>query len=218
MAPQLRVYVPPHPLIAHWLGVARDAQTPVPLFRSAMTELGRWLTYEAVREWMPVEETSVETPLGLAPAQLIDPTVPIALVPILRAGLALMEGVQPLLPLATIYHLGMVRNEETLEASCYLNKLPDQFDPATRLVIAEPMLATGGTMLDTMAELVKRGIDPTLVRIIAIVVAPHALQKLNQAYPGLTIYTAAIDEHLNDQGYIVPGLGDAGDRTFGTLG
>ncbi len=216
MTLQLRVYVPPHPLIKHWLGVARDAATPSALFRSAMTELGRWLTYEAIREWLPTVETTVNTPLSPCPATFINPEVPIVVVPILRAGLALLDGAQGILPLASIYHLGLVRNEETLEASCYLNRLPDQISPQTLVLITDPMLATGGTTIAAMQELTQRGVDPALVRIVSVVAAPPALQKLSAAYPGLNIYTAAIDEGLNEKGFIVPGLGDAGDRTFGT--
>lgn len=213
---QLRIYVPPHPLIKHWLAVARDEATPSVLFRSAMTELGRWLTYEATREWLPTMDSTVHTPLAPAAATFINPEVPIAVVPILRAGLSLLEGAQALLPLASIYHLGLVRDEETLEPKCYLNRLPDRFDPETRVLITDPMLATGGSILATMNELSKRGVDPGLVRIICVVAAPPALQKLSGAYPALSIYSAAIDEGLNSRGFIVPGLGDAGDRTFGT--
>ncbi|MBW4686565.1 MAG: uracil phosphoribosyltransferase [Komarekiella atlantica HA4396-MV6] len=216
MTLQLRVYVPPHPLIKHWLAVARDAATPPVLFRSAMTELGRWLTYEAARDWLPTQETMVQSPLDSCPATLIDPQMPVAVVPILRAGLGLLEGAQTLLPLASIYHLGLVRDEETLEPSCYLNKLPEKFDPQTRVLITDPMLATGGSIMTAMTELTQRGIDPALTRIVCVVAAPPALQKLSAAYPGLIIYTAAIDEKLNSKGYIVPGLGDAGDRIFGT--
>ncbi|MEQ8382835.1 MAG: uracil phosphoribosyltransferase [Coleofasciculus sp. A1-SPW-01] len=216
MAPQLRVYVPPHPLIKHWLGVARDAATPSPLFKSAMTELGRWLTYEAIRDWLPTEELMVQTPLAPCPATMVNPETPLVVVPILRAGLALLEGAQTLLPLASIYHLGMVRDEGTLEAKCYLNKLPQQFDPGTHILITEPMLATGGTMMSAIAELTQRGADPGFIRIISVVAAPPALQKLGANYPTLTIYTATIDEELSQQGFIVPGLGDAGDRAFGT--
>jgi uracil phosphoribosyltransferase len=216
MTLQLRVYVPPHPLIKHWLTVARDAATPSVLFRSAMVELGRWLTYEAAREWLPTLETTVQSPLDSSPATLIDPEVPVAVVPILRAGLGLLEGAQTLLPLASIYHLGLVRDEETLQPMCYLNKLPEKFHPQTRVLITDPMLATGGSMMAAMAELTQRGVDPALTRIVCVVAAPPALQKLSAAYPGLIIYTATIDETVNDQGFIVPGLGDAGDRTFGT--
>ncbi|MGV0025820.1 uracil phosphoribosyltransferase [Phormidesmis priestleyi] len=216
MTLQLRVYVPPHPLIKHWLGVARDSGTPSALFRSAMTELGRWLTYEAIREWLPTIDTTIDTPLSPCPATFINPEVPIVVVPILRAGLALLDGAQSLLPLASIYHLGLVRNEETLEASCYLNKLPAQIDPQTHVLITDPMLATGGTTIAAMEELTNRGVNPALVRIVSVVAAPPALQKLSAAYPSLNIYTAAIDEGLNERGFIVPGLGDAGDRSFGT--
>ena len=216
MTVQLRVYVPPHPLIKHWLGVARDAATPPPLFKSAMTELGRWLTYEAIRDWLPTEDIMVQTPLAPCSVTMVNPDVPLVVVPILRAGLALLEGAQTLLPLAAIYHLGLVRNEETLEARCYLNKLPKEFNPKTRVLITDPMLATGGTIMLTMAELTERGVDPALTRIISVVAAPPALQKLGSTYPSLTIYTAMIDETVNSLGYIVPGLGDAGDRSFGT--
>ncbi|MEB3829989.1 uracil phosphoribosyltransferase [Phormidium sp. CCY1219] len=216
MTIQMRVYVPPHPLIQHWLGIARDADTPPALFRSAMTELGRWLTYEACRDWLPVVETQVQTPLAECAATFVNPQVPMVVVPILRAGLALLEGALPVLPLASIYHIGMERNEETLEAKCYLNKLPDQFEPQTRVLLSDPMLATGGTIKMAMEELVKRGADPANIRIIAVVAAPPALQQLSQSYPSLNIYTACIDETLNEQGFIVPGLGDAGDRAFAT--
>lgn len=216
MAFQLHVYVPPHPLIKHWLAVARDESTPSVLFRSAMTELGRWLTYEAIRDWLPTTETQIQTPLASCPATFINPEIPIAVVPILRAGLSLLEGAQGLLPLASIYHLGLVRNEETLQPSCYLNKFPSQFNPATRVLISDPMLATGGSIMMTMQELTQRGINPAFVRIISVVAAPPALQKLNSAYPELVVYSAAIDEGLNEKGFIVPGLGDAGDRTYGT--
>ena len=213
---QLRIIVPPHPLIQHWLGVARDVSTPSVLFRSAITELGRWLTYEAARDWLPTQEISVQTPLAACPATFINPNIPVAVVPILRAGLGLLEGAQGVLPLASIYHFGLVRNEETLEPTCYLNNLPEKFAPFTRVLITEPMLATGGSIMAVMAELTQRGVDPALTRIVSVIVAPPALQKLAAVYPGLIVYTATIDEILNDHGYIVPGLGDAGDRIFGT--
>ena len=213
---QLRIIVPPHPLIQHLLGVARDVATPSVLFRSAITELGRWLTYEASRDWLPTQEISVQTPLAACPATFINPNIPVAVVPILRAGLGLLEGAQGVLPLASIYHFGLVRNEETLEPTCYLNNLPEKFAPFTRVLITEPMLATGGSIMAVMAELTQRGVDPALTRIVSVIVAPPALQKLAAVYPGLIVYTATIDEILNDHGYIVPGLGDAGDRIFGT--
>lgn len=216
MTLQLRVYVPPHPLIKHWLGVARDVATPSPLFKSAITELGRWLTYEAIRDWLPTETLTVNSPLAPCSVSMINPDTPLVVVPILRAGLGLLEGAQTLLPLASVYHLGLVRNEDTLEANCYLNKLPQYFAPETRVLITETMLATGGTIMRAMTELTKRGLDPASIRIVSVVAAPPALQKLGASYPSLTVYTATIDEEVNSQGYIVPGLGDAGDRIFGT--
>ncbi len=216
MALQLRVYVPPHPLIKHWLGVVRSATTPSPVFRSAMTELGRWLAYEAARDWLPTINMTIETPMTTCPATFVDPEAPIAVIPILRAGLALLEGIQSAVPNSSTYHIGLARDEETLEPTWYLNKLPAKFEPNTRVIISEPMMATGGTIMATLAELTQRGVDPALVRIISVVTAPPALQKLGKTYPTVVVYAAIIDEGLDENGFIVPGLGDAGDRTFGT--
>ncbi|PSB51242.1 uracil phosphoribosyltransferase [Chamaesiphon polymorphus] len=217
MAIQLRVYVPPHPLIKHWLGMARNVETTPKILRQTLAELGKWLAYEAIREWLPTIDIPIPTPMAETTATFVHPQTKLAIVPILRAGLTLVEGIQSVLPLeSAIYHLGMVRDEETLLPSCYLNKLPDRFDPETRIIIAEPMLATGGTIMQAMTELVSRGIDPAYVRIIAIIAAPPALQKLSEVYPTLSIYAAMIDEHVNEVGFIVPGLGDVGDRAFGT--
>jgi uracil phosphoribosyltransferase len=217
MASQLRIFVPPHPLIKHWLGIARGVDTPSKVFGQTMSELGKWLTYEAIRDWLPTIDIPVATPVGETTATFINPQTPLAIVPILRAGLSLMEGIQSVLPLeASVFHLGIARDEETLQPSCYLNKLPDHIPANTHILIAEPMLATGGTMGQAMTELMKRGADPSLIRIISIVVAAPALQRLAAEYPTLQIYAAMIDESLNDQGFIVPGLGDVGDRVFGT--
>ena len=216
MTLQLRVYVPEHPLIKHWLSVARDVNTPSVLFKSSIAELGRWLAYEAVRNWLPMVETTIQTPLTQCPGTFVNPQVPMGIVPILRAGLVLVEEVQKVVPLAAVYHLGLVRDESSLEPSCYLNKLPEKFAPETRIVILEPMLATGGSIMTAMKEVTSRGVKPDLVRIISIVAAPPALRQLSENYPGLEIYTAIIDEGLNSKGYIVPGLGGAGDRAFGT--
>jgi uracil phosphoribosyltransferase len=216
MTLQLRVYVPEHPLIKHWLAVARDVNTPSILFRSAMAELGRWLAYEAIRNWLPTIETTIQTPLTQCSGTFVNPEVPLGIVPIMRAGLALLEQVQQVMPLAAVYHLGLERNESSLEPNCYLNKLPASFAEETRIVILEPMLATGGSIMMAMKEVTSRGVKPDFVRIISIVAAPPALRQLSENYPGLEIYTAMIDEGLNSKGYIVPGLGDAGDRAFGT--
>lgn len=216
MTLQLRVYVPDHPLIKHWLTIARDANTPPVLFKTAVMELGRWLTYEATRYWLPTLDITVQTPLAITAATVVNPEVPIAVVPILRAGLALWEGAQTSLPLASVYHLGLMRDEETLQPSCYLNKLPPTFDTQTRILVLDPMVATGGSLLKALEEITQRGADPAMIRVICVVAAHPALQVLSQKYPALHIFTAGIDEHLNDKGYIVPGLGDAGDRAFGT--
>ena len=216
MSLQLRVYVPEHPLIKHWLAVARDVNTPSVLFKSAISELGRWLTYEATRTWLPTTETTVQTPLTICDATFVNPEVPMGVVPILRAGLALLDGAQNILPLASIYHLGLSRDESTLEASCYLNNLPERFPPQTKILILEPMLATGGSIMMAMQEITSRGVDPGEIRIVSVVAAPPALRKLSETYVDLEIYSAIIDEGLNSKGYIVPGLGDAGDRAFGT--
>jgi uracil phosphoribosyltransferase len=177
------------------------------------------LTYEAVRrDWLPLTATTVETPLATAAATFIDPTVPVVLVPILRAGLTLLEGSQNLLPLARVYHFGVVRDETTLEPTVYLNKLPAQLDPQTRVLVLDPMLATGGTVMSALEALVARGAQPAHIRVVAVIAAPPALQKITSQYPQVQIYTAGIDETLNEMGFIVPGLGDAGDRSFGTEG
>ena len=216
MSLQLRVYVPEHPLIKHWLAVARDVNTPTVLFKSAVSELGRWLTYEATRTWLPTTETTVQTPLTTCDATFVNPEIPIGVIPILRAGLALLDGAQNILPLASIYHLGLSRDKSTLESSCYLNNLPERFPPQTKILILEPMLATGGSIMMAMKEITSRGVDPAEIRIVSVVAAPPALRKLSETYADLQIYSAIIDEGLNSKGYIVPGLGDAGDRAFGT--
>ncbi len=214
--PQLLVHVPPHPFLRHWLTLARDRHTPTPLFRTAIAEMGRWLTYEAVRDCLPTAQVTVETPLGEATGQVIDGTAPIVFVPILRAGLALLDGCLPLLPTAQVYHLGLVRDEQTIQPSCYLNRLPAQLPPQSLILIAEPMLATGGTMVYALKLLQERGANFARVRILNVICAPPALRQINALFPEVQIYSCAIDEVVNEQGWIVPGLGDAGDRSFGT--
>lgn len=215
---QMLVFVPPHPLVKHWLAIARNAATPPALFRSACAELGRVLIYEAVREFLPTVEATVDTPCGKADVEFVDPTRPVKVVPILRAGLVLLEQAGTVLPLSETYHVGYVRNEETLEASAYLNKLPASLSQEDRILITDPMLATGGTMMKVLAEVIGRGADPANVRVVCVVAAPPALKAMADAYPGLKVYAACIDAELNDKGYIIPGLGDAGDRAFGTAG
>ncbi len=216
MALQLRVFVPPHPLLKNWLALVREASTPMPLFKTGLTEIGRWLTYEAIRDWLPTDEITIHTPLAPSAGEVIRASTPLAVVPILRAGLALIDGMMSVLPAAAVYHMGMERNETTLEPRCYLNKLPKRFPEDALVLISEPMLATGGTIDFVMRQLIDRGLTSDRIRIISVVAAPPALQILNEHYPGLVIYTATIDEQLDDRGFIIPGLGDAGDRAFGT--
>ncbi|KAK9813260.1 hypothetical protein WJX72_011584 [[Myrmecia] bisecta] len=212
------VYVPPHPLIKHWLAVARNKASPPQMFRSALAELGRILIYEAARDWLPTRDGTVDTPVAEAEVMFVDPTRPVKVVPILRAGLVLLEQAAQVLPSQETYHVGYVRNEETLEAIAYLNKLPQRFAADDRVLIADAMLATGGTIVQVLDDILARGASADFVRVVSIVCAPTALQKLSEKYPGLKVYTAMIDAELNDKGYIVPGLGDAGDRAFGTAG
>lgn len=211
------VYVPPHPLIKHWLAIMRADFTPSPTFRAACAELGRLLIYEAMRDFLPTVEQQLTTPLGVAAdCTLVDPSRPIKVVPILRAGLVLLEQSAQVIPIQQTYHVGYVRDPTTLKASAYLNKLPAKLSPDDLFVVADPMLATGGTIVQVLADMVARGADPKNIRVIAVVAAPPALKLLSEQFKGLRVYTAMIDEVVDERGYIVPGLGDAGDRAFGT--
>lgn len=213
---RMLVFVPPHPLIKHWVSVLRNEQTPCPIFKNAMAELGRLLMYEASRDWLPTISGEIQSPLGVAEVEFIDPREPVAVIPILRAGLALAEHASSILPATKTYHLGVSRNEETLEPTVYLNKLPDKFSEGTRVFIVDPMLATGGTIVAAIDLVKERGVDNQHIKVVSAVACPPALQKLSEKYPGLHVYAGIIDPTLTDKGMIVPGLGDAGDRSFGT--
>ena len=216
MSLQLRIYVPEHPLIQHWLAVARDASTPSVLFKTAMTELGRWLTYEATRTWLPTREVSIQTPLAEWSRHFRRSRCADCRNSHFARGIGIVRWRTRTAPLSQNLSFGAARDEETLRAHCYLNKLPQTFKKNTQILILEPMLATGGSISLAMKEIIQRGGDPALIRIISVVAAPPALQQLSQDYPSLNIFAAIIDEGLNSQGYILPGLGDAGDRAFGT--
>ncbi|RVX06001.1 Uracil phosphoribosyltransferase [Vitis vinifera] len=198
-----------------------------------MAELGRLLMYEASRDWInltkyfmftflrpdllqPTVKGEIQSPMGVASVEFIDPREPVAVVPILRAGLALMEYASSILPATKTYHLGISRDEETLQPTIYLNKLPDKFPEGSRVFLVDPMLATGGTIVAALDLVKERGINIKQIKVISAVAAPPALQKLSEKFPGLHIYTGIIDPTVNDKGFIIPGLGDAGDRTFGT--
>ncbi|GMP50901.1 hypothetical protein CsSME_00017328 [Camellia sinensis var. sinensis] len=214
-ANRMLVIVPPHPLIMHWVSVLRNEQTPCPIFKNAMAELGRLLMYEASRDWLPTITGEIRSPMGPASVEFIDPREPVVIVPILRAGLALSEYASSILPATKTYHLGISRDEETLQPTVYLNKLPEKFPEGSRVFVVDPMLATGGTIVAALNLLKERGVDNKQIKVVSAVAAPPALQKLSENFPGLHVYAGIIDPTVNDQGFIIPGLGDAGDRSFG---
>ncbi|XP_020590169.1 uracil phosphoribosyltransferase isoform X1 [Phalaenopsis equestris] len=213
---RMLVMVPPHPLIKHWISVLRNELTPCAIFKSAMAELGRLLIYEASRDWLPTISGEIQSPLGMATVEFIDPREPVMIVPILRAGLALAEHASSVLPATKTYHLGMRRDEKTLQPTIYLNNLPEKFPEDSRVLVVDPMLATGGTIVKALDLLTERGLNNKQIKIISAVASPPALQKLSTKFPGLHVYTGMIDPVVNEHGFIVPGLGDAGDRCFGT--
>jgi uracil phosphoribosyltransferase len=209
----MRVHVADHPLITHKLTVLRDATTPSPTFRALAEELVTLLAYEATRN-VRVEEVTVQTPVAEAKGLAISLPRPLV-VPILRAGLGMLEGMVKLIPTAEVGFLGMVRNEETLQPDIYAERLPDDLSNRQCFVL-DPMLATGGSLIAAINYLFDRGaVDVTCVCLIA---APEGLAAVEEATKGreVTIVVGARDEKLNEVGYIVPGLGDAGDRLYGT--
>ena len=212
----MRVLLADHPLIAHKLTYLRDRRTDTPTFRRLADELVTLLAYEATRD-VRVSPFDIETPV--APTTGIHLATPKPLVvPILRAGLGMLDGMMRMLPTAEVGFLGMVRNEETLEAHTYANRLPDDLDKRQCYVL-DPMLATGGTLIAAIRYLVERGADD--ITAITLLSAPEGIEKvqagLADVEPPITLVTGAVDERLNDQGYIVPGLGDAGDRLYGVV-
>ncbi len=212
-----QVHVPDHPLIGHHLAFCRDKNTPTPAFRAAVAALGRFLAYECCRDWLPTQKKRLETPLGVeADVQMVDTAHPVEIVPILRAGLALVEGCLPLLPDAKILHVGYRRDEETAKAVCYLTGLPSKMPSEARFLILEPMLATGGTLVQVLDAMQSRGAQPEMVRVVSLIASVPALGKIEARYPGVQIFCAAVDPEIDHRAFIVPGLGDAGDRAFGT--
>jgi uracil phosphoribosyltransferase len=210
----MRVAVADHPLVTHKLTVLRDKNTPSPTFRALAEELVTLLAYEATRN-VRVEEVSVTTPVGVAKGLAISQPRPLV-VPILRAGLGMLEGMVKLVPTAEVGFLGMVRNEETLQPDIYAERLPEDLSNRQCFVL-DPMLATGGSLIAAINYLFDRGaVDVTCVCLIA---APEGLAAVEAATVGreVTIVVGAKDEKLNEIGYIVPGLGDAGDRLYGAV-
>jgi uracil phosphoribosyltransferase len=200
-----------HPLVRHKLGLLRDVRTDTEMFRRLVNELTLLLTYEATKE-MDLEEVDVETPLEWTRAQRI-PGKKVAVCPILRAGVGMLDGVLSLIPVARVGFLGLYRNEQTLEPVEYYVKLPA--DIADRdVLLLDPMLATGNSTVAAVTTLRNAGAQH--VTLISLIAAPEGVARVEQAHPDVRIVVAAIDSHLNEKGYIVPGLGDAGDRLYGT--
>ncbi|KGN30923.1 uracil phosphoribosyltransferase [Knoellia sinensis KCTC 19936] len=212
----MRVHVADHPLIAHKLTYLRDKRTDSPTFRRLAEELMTLLAYEATRE-VRVEPFSIETPVAPTTGIKLSNPKPL-IVPILRAGLGMLEGMVRLLPSAEVGFLGMQRNEETLEAITYANRLPDDLS-GRQVYVLDPMLATGGSMVDAIRFLLERGADD--ITAVTLLAAPegiaHMEESLADAGVPVSLVTGSIDEKLNELGYIVPGLGDAGDRLYGVV-
>ena len=211
----MRIHVLDHPLVAHKLTTLRDERTDSPTFRRLADELVTLLAYEATRD-VRTEPVEVTTPVAVTTGTRLSYPRPLV-VPILRAGLGMLDGMTRLLPTAEVGFLGMVRNEDTLEASTYATRMPDDLS-GRQVYVLDPMLATGGTLVAAIRLLIGRGADD--VTAICLLAAPEGVAMLEKELAGLpvTVVTAAVDDHLNGQGYIVPGLGDAGDRLYGTAG
>jgi uracil phosphoribosyltransferase len=200
-----------HPLVRHKLGLLRDVNTDTEMFRRLVNELTLLLTYEATKE-MGLEEVEVETPLERTVAYRI-PGKKVAVCPILRAGMGMLDGVLSLIPVARVGFIGLYRNEETLEPVKYYVKLPA--DIADRdVLLLDPMLATGNSTAAAVTILKDAGASH--IALVSLIAAPEGIRQIVQEHPDVNIFTASIDSHLNEKGYIVPGLGDAGDRLYGT--
>lgn len=206
-----KVHVFDHPLILHKVTILRDVRTGHKEFRELVEELAMLMAFEATRS-QPTQEIDVQTPLAPAKGRTIAGQE-IAVIPILRAGLAMETGISRLIPTARVGHVGIYRDPESLEPVTYYSKLPPDIADREAMVV-DPMLATGGSIVACVDTLKQRGCKT--IKFMSIIAAPEGIKKLHDAHPDVEIYTAAVDSHLNDHGYIVPGLGDAGDRLFGT--
>ena len=205
------LYTHDHPLLEHKVRILRDRDTTCQTFRRVLGEIAGPMTYEALRG-VPTVEAPIETPLTTTSARKL--AAPITIVPILRAGLGMTEGILALVPEARTGHIGVQRNEETLRPIDYYSKLPKDAASGPVLLV-DPMLATGGSAIFAIDYLRKQGCEQILM--LCLVAAPEGVKRMLAAHPDVAIHAAALDEHLNDQGYIMPGLGDAGDRAFGTM-
>lgn len=206
-----KVFVFDHPLIQHKLTYIRDVKTGTKEFRELVDEVATLMAFEITRE-MPLEETEVETPVQLTKSKVLAGKK-LGIVPILRAGIGMVDGILKLIPAAKVGHIGLYRDPATLKPVEYYVKLPA--DVAERdFILVDPMLATGGSAIEAVNSLKTRG--ATSIKFMCLIAAPEGVEALQKAHPDVDIYIAALDEKLNDHGYIVPGLGDAGDRLFGT--
>lgn len=200
-----------HPLIKHKLAIIRNKDTDTKQFRDVVKEIAMLMAYESFKD-IPTQEVEIETPLEKTTQAMVRENT-IAIVPILRAGLGMVDGILSLFPAAKIGHIGLYRNEETLEPQEYYCKLPTNIEEKVVMVV-DPMLATGGSAIDAISMLKKHGSKK--IKFMAIVASPQGVEKLATAHPDVQIYVATLDRGLNEKGYILPGLGDAGDRIFGT--
>ena len=205
------VNVTNHPLIQHKLSILRDKNTPSKEFRALIEEIAMLMCYEATRD-LELQDVVIETPVATANAKELSGKK-LAVVPILRAGLGMVDGVLNLIPSARVGHIGLYRDPETLQPVEYYCKFPS--DIAERdVIVVDPMCATGGSAIDAISLIKKRG--PKHIKFMCTIAAPEGIRALTEAHPDIDIFCAALDDHLNDHGYIIPGLGDAGDRIFGT--
>lgn len=201
-----------HPLINHKIAILRDGNTSMKEFRELVEEITTLMTYESLKEGVPTIEKEVKTPLETCTQRVVKDNA-VAIVPILRAGLGMVNGVHVLFPLAKVGHIGMYRDEETLQPQSYYCKLPTDIEEKLVLVV-DPMLATGGSAIDAIQLLKDRGCKH--IKFMAIIGAPEGVSRVAEAHPDVKIYVSTLDRCLNENGYILPGLGDAGDRLFGT--
>ncbi len=202
-----------HPLIQHKLTIIREKDCGTKVFREVVSEIAMLMAYEVTRD-MPLEDIEIETPLVKTTQKTLSGKK-VAIIPILRAGLGMVDGFLAMLPAAKVGHIGMYRDHETLEPVEYFVKLPTDIQER-QLFIVDPMLATGGSAIAAIEALEKRGASPSSMKFICLVAAPEGMEALHAAYPDVDIYAASLDERLDENSYILPGLGDAGDRLFGT--
>lgn len=200
-----------HPLILHKLSIIRDKNTGVKAFREAVSEIAMLMCYEATRD-LPLEDIDVETPVAVAHAKTLSGKK-LAIVPILRAGLGMVDGILHLVPSAKVGHIGLYRDPESLEPVEYYCKMPSDVSERD-VIVLDPMLATGGSASAAISLIKKHGVKH--IKLMCIIASPNGIQKIQNDHPDVDIFCAAMDDGLNEHGYIIPGLGDAGDRIFGT--